>query len=105
MSVITKQLIINHFDLPTEANDIIKEFAFHDVYQKTKQTKNRLIELINNTFDCPIRCGPLHPTRYIFCMNEDYNSLQFQSTFCLKCGDFTFPIPRVASHNVKCNCH
>lgn len=81
------------------------ESEFHDVYKKTKQTKNRLIELINNTFDCPIRCGPLHPTRYMFCMNEDYNSPQFQSTFCLKCGNFTFPIPRVASNNVKCHCH
>lgn len=105
MSVIIKQLIINHFDLPAEANEIIKEYAFYDVVKRTKQTKNRIMRLINNTFYSPAHIlPPLSPKQYVFCMDENSNSPQFQIHFCVKCGNYTFPIPYIASTKIICYC-
>lgn len=47
MSIITKQLILNEIQLPTDVVNIIKEFCFVNIEEVTKKNKlkiNRIIQ-------------------------------------------------------------
>ena len=103
MSIITKQLILNHIGLTPEIIEMIKEYAFYDVIVKTKKCKNKIIVLINTSFHTPINFRPILTTSsYIFWIDDEIeeNSAQIQSEFCLKCGDYLYH----KISNIVCKC-
>jgi predicted transcriptional regulator len=92
MSSITNQLIINKFCIPKEIIEIIKEYVFTNIINRTKKNKNKIISLINETRISPKNYNsilkPLAKTEWLFCINENYKSIQYHSSFCIECGDY-----------------
>jgi len=91
--ITNKILIINHFLLPDELIDIIKNYAFYNIIEETKKRKNKIISLFNsnsiyysnsekpNTYpECPypiisiLMCDPIK--RYFFL------------SYCKTCGKY-----------------
>jgi len=106
MSIIAKQLILNHMGLTPEIIELIKEYAFYDVIVKTKKCKNKIIVLINTAFHTPLNFIPiLSTTAYIFWIHDnDENGAQFQSEFCVKCGDYLSDYLYHKTSNIVCKC-
>jgi len=108
MSIIVKQLILNQLGFTSVIIDMIKEYAFYDVILKTKENKNKIIATINNTYHSPLNYKPINfaphisDTQYIFWIDEDFDSAQFQNEFCIQCGNYI--ISYNASKNIICNC-
>jgi hypothetical protein len=104
MSIIQKQLILNQLvGLTEEIIEIIKEFAFYNLIKKTRNNKNKIIFLINNTLYSPYHCRPLlEENIYLFWIHENENSPQFQNTFCTKCGNYV--ILYQINPNIICRC-
>jgi hypothetical protein len=102
MSIIAKQLILNHIGLTPEIIEMIKEYAFYDVIVKTKKCKNKIISLIKSSFHTPINFTPiLSTTEYVFWIDDDdENGAQLQSEFCVKCGDYLYH----ETTNIVCKC-
>ena len=106
MSIIAKQVILNHIGLTREIIEMIKEYAFYDVILKTKKCKNKIIVLINTSFHTPINFIPILTTRsYIFWIDDDdENGAQLQSEFCVKCGDYLSDYLYHKTTNIVCKC-
>jgi len=103
MSIITKQLILNQLGLTTEIIEIIKEYIFYDVILKTKKIKNEIISLINNTYYTPLHIiPPLSDIQYVFYIDGEDSSAQFQNDFCIKCGNYIVSYDACAK--IICNC-
>jgi len=90
MSCSQKQLIINRFRLPDVILDIIKEFCFMDVVEKTKGLFGAVVQELNQ-FE--VKYGPdddyPHRTRIIY--NENLmadEDLSRSSEICNICGKF-----------------
>jgi hypothetical protein len=106
MESFNKQLVINHLGLPREIIRIIKDYTFMDIIMSTsKNNKNNIINLINNT-TWSSRSQPevLDEGVYIFWIEEDQGSLQFQTLFCKKCGNYCLMNNLEVQNNIICNC-
>ena len=89
MTTIAKQLILSRLPLPAEIIDIVKEYAFQNIIDKARKTKDRIISLINNTEWSPLNFKYyLGPDEWLFWIEEDPKSFQGQCTFCRKCGNY-----------------
>jgi len=106
MTTIVKQLIIKRFDLPEEIIDIIKEYAFYNIIDKTKKYKNKLVKLIENSMWTPVKFVPLTVTGWLFWAEDDGdNSVQFQADFCIHCGNYLFSAGTINKQSMICKCY
>jgi len=110
---IAKQLILNRLPLPAEIIDIVKDYAFHNIIdktRKTKKTKDRIISLINNTEWTTFKHQYIFsPDEWLFWIEEDPKSIQGQCTFCRKCGNYLFGNYYIGNQrdynpNIICEC-
>ena len=89
---VTKQLCINHLELPRELLDIIKSYAFDDTIRYAakmrKKTIHTLIQCTRWSGQFRHRNKP-HYTGFLFWIEEDVNCRQYQMHFCRACGDYT----------------
>lgn len=89
MPTIAKQLILSRLPLPAEIIDIVKDYAYQNIIDKARKTKDRIISLINNTEWSPLKFQYyLGPDEWLFWIEEDPKSIQYQCTFCRKCGNY-----------------
>lgn len=89
MPTIAKQLILSRLPLPAEIIDLVKDYAFHNIIDKARKTKDRIISLINNTKWSPLKFQyKLDPDEWLFWIEEDLKSIQGQCVFCRKCGNY-----------------
>lgn len=104
MTTISKQLLINEFHLPGEIINIIKDFTFYNIIDKTKKNKNKIISLINTTIWSPISYTmmELRDISYIFWLENDNTKYQYQCDFCTICGDYLYT--NTKETNVICKC-
>jgi hypothetical protein len=96
MSIIAKNIIIQKLPLPDELIDIIKDYTFYNIINKTKQTKNKLMPIIPT-----IRMS--HKTKLIWVRKKHVYGNE-RAEFCLKCGDYLWSYTCHISKKIICAC-
>ena len=96
MSIITKQTIIQKLPLPDELIDIIKDYTYYNIINKTKQTKNKLMPIIPT-----IR--KYHKTKLIW-VRKKHAYGNARAEFCLKCGDYLWSYTSGVCKKIVCKC-
>lgn len=103
MSIIVKQLLINHLliNLPKEIIDIIKDYLFYNIIYKTINHKKNILTLIDNSSNKNNQ--RLFETHGIYLINivDNKRNIKFNCGFCNKCGDYLYSFEM--TYNV-CNC-
>ena len=91
MTTIAKQLILSRLPLPAEIIYIVKDYAYQNIIDKTRKTKDRIISLINNTKWSPLNYQlELQSNKWLFWIDSEGNqSIQGQCTFCERCGNYS----------------
>ena len=104
MVSIHRQLILHGLPLPSELIRCVKDYTFMDITEaESKRKKN----VITHLFDHTLWCGKIrHEDEligyFVFWIEEDAGSPQFQTMFCKKCGNYTFT--KIVNQKVKCQC-
>ena len=96
MSCLIKQIIINNLPLPDELIDIIKDYAFINIINKTKQTKNKLLTML-----VTIRISD--KTKLIWIRKRHAYGNE-RAEFCLICGDYLWSYTCHISKKIICRC-
>jgi len=100
MSCVNKQLIINRFRVPDELSDIIKEFCFVDVAEKTKRLFSAVLQELNQLEIKYFRDRT--KTRVSRTMRDKYRRIM---EICDSCGKFLDESKcRSYSHKIQCGC-
>jgi hypothetical protein len=110
MTSIDKQLVLHGLKIPVELIRIIKDYTFMDtVMAKSKRQKNKIIRLIEIT-EWSGKARPFENREaYVFWIEEDESSPQFQMYFCNACGNYqdnntNYP-DEGRVDRVLCNCY
>lgn len=96
MSIITKQTIINKLPLPDELIDIIKDYTFYNIVNKTREFKNKIMQKLPT-----IRIS--HKTKLIWIRKRRAYGNE-RAEFCLKCGDYLWSYTCYVCKKVICKC-
>ena len=107
MSKLFKQLNTVHLlPLPTDMIRVIKSFVVDDrVSYKSKKRKNVMSRTINDT---PYSCKTDFNKKdeFLFWISDDERCPQFQSEFCISCGNYIIANNNIDNINekIRCNC-
>lgn len=96
MSIITKQIIINKLPLPDELIDIIKDYVFYNIINKTKKIKKIIMPIVD-TIRIP------HKTQLIW-ISKKHAYGNDRAEFCLNCGDYLWSYTCRITIKVICVC-
>ena len=96
MSIITKQLIIQKLPLPDEIIDIIKDYAFYNIVDKTREFKKKIMTMLV-TIRIPDK------TKLIW-IRKKHAFGNDRAEFCLKCGNYTWSYTCRISIKIICTC-
>jgi hypothetical protein len=90
MASLYRQLILQGLPLPDEMIRAIKDYTFMDFVQsKTKERKNVIMQLIQNTeWSGKERPYDIWTGDHVFWIEADPTCAQIQSCFCKKCGNY-----------------
>jgi len=110
MSQLFKQLNSVHLlPLPTDIIRVIKSFAFDDkVSYKSKKRKRVMLRTIKNTPDSGKTCFNKEGG-FLFWISDDERCPQFQSDFCISCGNYIIANNNNNNNNnvnekIRCSC-
>ena len=105
MSKLFKQLNAVHLlPLPTDMIRVIKSFAFDDrVSYKSKKRKRVMLRTINNTPDSG-KTGFNKKGEFLFWISDDERCPQFQSEFCISCGNYIIANNNNINEKIRCSC-
>ena len=96
MSIITKNIIIQKLPLPDEVIDIIKDYVFYNIITKTRELKNKIVEIV------PTILKP-DKTKLIWVRKRHVYGNE-RAEFCLKCGDYLWSYTCHISKKNICKC-
>lgn len=96
MSCLIKQIIINKLPLLDELIDIIKDYAFINIVDKTRETKKKLLTMLV-TIRIP------NKTKLIW-IRKKHTYGNERAEFCLKCGDYLWSYTCHISKKNICKC-
>lgn len=96
MSIIIKQTIIQKLPLPNEVIDIIKDYTFYNIVNKTREFKNKIMSII-----VTIRIS--HKTKLIWIRKKHVYGNE-RAEFCLKCGYYLWSYTCRISKKIICKC-
>jgi hypothetical protein len=104
MASLHRQLILQGLPLPSEMIRAIKDYTFMDFVQsKAKERKNVITQLIKNTeWSGKERPYDMFTGDHVFWIEADPTSIQIQSCFCKKCGNYK--IKRTYGYVTCCWC-
>jgi len=96
MSIILKNIIIQKLPLPNEIIDIIKDYAFYNIITKTRESKNKIMQIV------PI-IRIYHKTKLIWVRKKHAYGNE-RAEFCLICGDYYWSYTNRISKKIICAC-
>jgi hypothetical protein len=96
MSIIAKNIIINKLALPDEVIDIIKDYTFYNIVNKTREFKNKIMSILV-TIRIPDK------TKLIW-IRKKHAYGNARAEFCLKCGDYLWSYNCYVCKKVICKC-
>lgn len=96
MSIITKNIIINKLPLPDEVIDIIKDYAFINIVNKTREFKNKIMPILV-TIRIP------DETMFIWIRKRHVYGNE-RAEFCLICGDYLWSYTCRVCKKIICRC-
>ena len=114
MTLITKQLLMNVFNLPTVVIDIVKEYCFHEIEKITKKNKIKLhlaicsaeLTRANDFAGVPdYTDNDPHWTFGYRGINKYGETIQLQAINCVDCGNYQVAsTPILAKSTILCRC-
>lgn len=96
MSCLIKQIIINKLPLPDELIDIIKDYTFINIVDKTRETKKKLLTML-----VIIRIPDKTKLIWIRKIHAYGNE---RAEFCLICGDYLWSYTCRVCKKIICSC-
>ena len=86
MNIISKQLILNEIQLPTDVINIIKEFCFIDIEEVTKKNKLKINHIIRSAI---LSTYEDHGDYWFFELHEYGEKIELRGNNCLECGNYS----------------
>jgi hypothetical protein len=96
MSCLITQIIINKLPLPDELIDIIKDYAFYNIVDKTRETKNKIMSIL-------VTIRIYHKTKLIWIRKRHAYGNE-RAEYCLICGDYLWSYTCHISKKIICKC-
>lgn len=88
-------------NIPSEIVDVINSYLFYTLDEGNHRKKMKQIES-NIEGAIHFTCRYIHIREWGFRANR---GIQFESDFCVKCGNYHYCHNNYASESVKCICH